>query len=163
MLRAWSGYEEGETPSGLIPADDTSRSLRVWTVGNKIHWFGKCYEGTVADSDPDSHSNFGYSGIDYGIVIRIPNPSTLSRHRMVILFGSQTFGIIGATDWLVGGGVEAVQDAGSSWLHRHFKGRSRNVAALLKCYVSNGVIESTTVVDFQTLDGDSELEPAQWG
>jgi hypothetical protein len=68
--------------------------LGLATEGNTICWFGDPHVGSVTDRDPDPDAD-GYNGVDYGVVLRVPSPLNPSR-RMVVVFGSQTFGVAAA-------------------------------------------------------------------
>lgn len=159
VLSYWGGYELREPPAGDVPAGDLSRSMRIWTDGNTIHWFGETHTGDVADTKPEVRGNVGFNGIDYGIALRLPSPSDPKNLRVVVLFGSQTFGIMAATDWLVrqGGSRDKSWDGSSST--RSLR-RSENLAVLLRSRVHNGVIERSELMDIRPLD--SHLIPARW-
>jgi hypothetical protein len=135
-----------------------TKRLRVWTEGNTINWFGDSFTGSVVDTEPQVRGNYGFNGDDYGVVLRLPNPASPEDLRAIVVFGSQTFGIIAATDWLVRRGSMSAVSALVPVSRLQM--RSSNMAALVRARVRNGVIERSELIDYRPLDRD--LAPAQW-
>jgi hypothetical protein len=124
-----------ERTSDLRPAASPARGLGVATQGNTIYWFGKRYEGTVGVSDDPVPGTTGYNGFDYGVVLRLPSYTQPSR-RMVVVFGSQTFGVDAASLWLV-----RLRSGAITRKDRAAMARSQNVAVLVKARVKDGALD----------------------
>jgi hypothetical protein len=121
------------------------------TEGNTIWWYGQPFQGTVSASRTDSLAFF--NGTDYGVIVRsFSHMSSGTRPtRTVLLFGSQTFGVVGATRYL----TEAMNLRKSTFgrerqLYKALK-RSRNIAVLVSAEVKAGRVLQGRLVDFRVL------------
>lgn len=86
-----------------------------------------------------------YSGTDYGFVLRLPSLAMSARSglRMVVLFGSQTFGVVGATSWLVDSPTVGLKPhAVNSFLRKNL-----NVICVVKVQIHHGMVRSCELVE----------------
>jgi hypothetical protein len=122
--------------------------LGVATQGNTIYWFGTPYRGDVGDLEVQQGGTSGYEGHDYGVVLRLPglHAEVDSPRRMVVVFGSQTFGVGAAAAWLVN-----VRSRRVSRSHRILLASHPNIAVLVKADVVDGVAGDPVLVDIVAL------------
>jgi hypothetical protein len=124
---------------------EVADGLGVATRVNTIFWFGDRYTGKVENVDsPGSTSK--YAGDDYGVVLRVPSP-TNAASRMVVIFGSQTFGVQAASSWLVNVPTHGRRD-------RSLMARHRNIAVLVKASVVDGVVGDAQLIEIVPLPDD---------
>lgn len=131
----WPGDSSlGEVTRGCL-APHVPR-VGVATQENRIWWYGTDFTGDVRSSSEDSPNISTYSGTDYGVVLRIPNPFAppASGLRAVVLFGSQTFGVIGATRAL----LQFVDGKNRRTKHGRALRDHQNLAMLVKVTVDHG-------------------------
>jgi hypothetical protein len=135
-------------PTAAAPAG----GLGVATQDNTIYWFGTAYKGDVGESDDPVPT--GYKGADYGVVLRLPSP-TNPDHRMVIVFGSQTFGVEAASSWLV-----KLRSRDGSRSVRSTMAKHRNVAVLVRAEINDGLLSDIQLRELVVLPND--LLPRHW-
>jgi len=143
----WPGDERLSEITHQCISLDTRVGVAI--ADNRIWWYGRSYIGNVSGDSVDSPHFSTYSGKDYGVILRIPNPfaSRNSNLRAVVLFGSQTFGVIGATRGLVQ--FSEVRNRRSDigkLMNRH-----ENVALLLAVDVDCGQISPPEILDHHVL------------
>jgi hypothetical protein len=131
--------------NGGAPEAPAAEGLGVATLGNAIYWFGDDYRGSVGVDDQPLPGASGYTGDDYGVVLRLPSPTNGDR-RMVVVFGSQTFGVDAAASWLAN--LRRRTTAGRV---RKIMSKNRNVAVLIKAPVKDGEIGDLELVDLVVL------------
>lgn len=137
----------------------SASSLSLTTEGNTIMWFGKGYCGSVGGSAEAGSGTFGYNGVDYGVVLRIPGRSDGS--RAVVFFGSQTFGVQAATQWLIEAGSGQRDAATKRFLSKH-----TNVAVLVRTEVTNGMLHEPELIQIIALPDElprASLVPDEGG
>jgi len=128
--------------------------LGVATQGNEIYWFGKTYAGHVTLDMDDATGQIAYHGYDFGVVCRLPSPTNKAR-RLVVVFGSQTFGVAAASSWLAN---LRRRQAGSEG--RREMANKRNVAVLVKADVAHGQLGEPSLVEVVALP--DRLEPRDY-
>ena len=128
--------------------------LGVATQGNDLYWFGTKYAGSVKVIANPTPGTSGYNGYDFGVVLRVPSP-TASGRRMVVVFGSQTFGVDAASAWLVN-----LRSRATSRKVRNLMARHRNVAALVRAEVREGGLAEPELQELVVLP--ARLEPRHW-
>ena len=131
--------------AALRVSDETASGLGVATCENTIHFFGRICDGSVRDHDHEDPDAKGFTGTDYGVVLRVPGLMD-PRHRMIVVFGSQTFGIQAAASWLVN-----VKSGPTLRKTRNLLKKHRNIAALVKADVRDGIVGSPQLLEFLTL------------
>jgi hypothetical protein len=124
---------------------DIAAGLGVATSDNTIFWFGEPYKGSVRDHDHEEPGAIGFTGLDYGVVLRLPSLMD-SQQRTIAIFGSQTFGIQAAASWLV-----TAQSRSTSRKDRRTMARHRNIAALVKARVNNGIVSRPELIEIVAL------------
>lgn len=137
-------------PSKARPAE----GLGVATQGNSIYWFGQKYEGSVRVATDPIPGTSGYNGFDYGVILRLPSPTNPTR-RTVVVFGSQTFGVVAASSWLVNLRSRAAGRKVRSVMAKH-----RNVAVLVKVDVTDGGLGDLELDEIVVLP--DQLSPRHW-
>ena len=137
-------------PSKARPAE----GLGVATQGNGIYWFGQKYEGSVRVATDPIPGTSGYNGFDYGVVLRLPSPTNPTR-RTVVVFGSQTFGVVAASSWLVN-----LRSRAAGRLVRKVMAKHPNVAVLVKVDVTDGGLGDLELSEIVVLP--DQLLPRHW-
>jgi hypothetical protein len=132
---------------------DVALGLGVATQDNTIYWFGEAFTGSVRDHDHEDPSAIGFTGTDYGVVLRLPSLMD-SQFRTIALFGSQTFGIQAAATWLV-----TVESRSTLRKNRRTMARHRNIAALVKARVNNGIVSRPELIEILALPDPLPVEP----
>lgn len=132
----------------------TEGGLGVATQGNAIFWFGERYAGHVTFETDDASGRSAYHGYDYGVILRLPSPTNRDR-RLVVVFGSQTFGVAAASWWLAD---LRRRQAGPKV--REIMAKKKNVAVLVKADVSDGQLSPPTIVEAVVLP--DQIEPRNW-
>jgi hypothetical protein len=132
-------------------ASGPARGLGVATQGNAIYWYGERYEGDVGVAEDSVPGTPAYNGHDYGVVLRLPSYTRPSR-RMVIVFGSQTFGVDAAALWL----VQQYSRKTTSGVHRSMA-RHPNTAVLVKAEVKDGALGQLELIQHVELPHDLKL------
>lgn len=122
-----------------------AEGLGVATQGNDVYWFGAKYAGNVTVADDPTPGTSGYNGFDYGVVLRLPSPTDPTR-RTVVVFGSQTFGVVAASSWLVNLRSGTAGRRARSTMAKH-----RNVAVLVKANVTDGSLGDVELVEIVML------------
>ncbi len=125
----------------LRPRGGVAPGLGLATQGNTIYWFGASYSGDVTIDEDPTPGTTGYNGFDFGVVLRLPSPTDANR-RTLVVFGSQTFGVVAASSWLVNLSRPTTPRSVRAQMAKH-----KNVAVLVKANVSDG-----------SLDGPPELQ-----
>jgi hypothetical protein len=133
---------------------DSAIGLGVATVGNAIYWFGDRYEGEVTYDTHPLTGTRSYKGNDYGVVLRLPSP-TSDRHRTVVVFGSQTFGVEAASRWLV-----HLRGPSAGRKVRRRLAKQKNIAVLVEVEVEHGRVGEPKAVDIVTLP--DRLDRRHW-
>lgn len=119
----------------LRPRSGPAPGLGLATQGNTIYWFGTSYDGNVTvDADP-TPGTLGYNGYDYGVVLRLPSPTDLNR-RTLVVFGSQTFGVVAASSWLVN-----LRSSATPRRMRNVMAKNKNVAVLVRANITDGSLD----------------------
>jgi hypothetical protein len=124
---------------------DVALGLGVGTLMNTIYWFGEAYHGSVRDHDHEEPGAIGFTGTDYGVVLRLPSLMD-SQHRTIVIFGAQTFGIQAAATWLVN-----AQSRSTPRKTRKTMAKHRNIAALVKARVNNGIVSRPELIEILAL------------
>lgn len=141
----------GDERLGRITHNCISTNTRVGVAieENKIWWYGNGYIGDVSSNSLENPHFSTYSGTDYGVILRIANPfaDSESNQRAVLLFGSQTFGVIGAARGLIqfSEAKSRRSDVGRL-MQRH-----ENMALLVSVDVDRGQISPPRILDHHVL------------
>lgn len=133
---------------------DGEGGLGVATQDNAIYWFGEKYAGHVTLATDDATGRDAYRGYDYGVVLRLPSPTNSDR-RLVVVFGSQTFGVAAASSWLAN---LRRRQAGPKV--RKLMAKKKNVAVLVEADVAHGQLADPKLVEIVVLP--DHLEPRNW-
>jgi hypothetical protein len=137
-----------ETAACRLDGDHASH-LGIATQGATLYWYGHPYEGSVTDKAADPsvpRSPVGPTGVDYGVVLRLPGHRDAHR-RLIVVFGSQTYGVTAASMWLVN--VRTLRAITPK--ARRMMGRHRNIAVLVRADVNDGVLSPPEMVDIVAL------------
>ena len=138
----------------LRPANGPATGLGVATLRNNLYWFGERYAGSVTFETDRSTGTRSYNGYDYGVVLRLPSPTSDSR-RTVVVFGSQTFGVDAASRWLVN-----LRSRSAGRYERTTMAKQKNIAVLVKADVKHGQLSKPRLVDAAPLP--DSLERRHW-
>jgi hypothetical protein len=95
-----------------------------------------------------------YNGYDYGVVLRLPSPTSADR-RTVVVFGSQTFGVDAAAQWLVN-----LRGRSASRGERTFMRKHKNVAVLVRVDVMHGQLSEPQLIEAVPLP--DRMERRHW-
>jgi hypothetical protein len=136
---------------------DGEGGLGVATQGNYLYWFGEKVAGHVTYNDDDASGRATYHGYDYGVVLRLPSP-TNPAHRLVVIFGSQTFGVAAAARWLAN--LRRRQAGPKEQKSRESMAKQKNIAVLIRAGVVHGQLSEPEVVE--TVPLPDHLVPRDW-
>ena len=144
LLAAKSGdgmecrYLSSESGQSLGPRAAVQRPFSFSVVDRTIELCGSSYTGDVQSPlNAESVSLPSYNGDDVGVFIRMPSLYSSSRQqqnrRTVCFFGSKTFGVHGAAQWLVSSGNKSRE------VERMLRSE-RDVVGVVQLKVRNGQV-----------------------
>jgi len=134
--------------------EEVAKGLGVATLRNNLYWFGDKYAGSVSFETDRSTGTRSYNGYDYGVVLRLPSPTSDDR-RTVVVFGSQTFGVDAASRWLVN-----LRSRSAGRNERNLMAQQKNIAVLVKADVKHGQLSKPRLIDAARLP--DSLERRHW-
>jgi hypothetical protein len=136
------------------PDEGAAKGLGLATLRNNLYWFGTKVAGEVRVKTDLSTGTRSYNGYDYGVVLRLPSPTSADR-RTVVVFGSQTFGVNAASQWLVNLRSRPAGRTERSTMTKH-----KNIAVLVRADVKHGQLSEPQVVE--TVRLPARLERRHW-
>jgi hypothetical protein len=138
----------------LRPDGKVVHGLGLATLRNNLYWFGTKVAGEVRVKSDISTGTRSYNGYDYGVVLRLPSPTSADR-RTVVVFGSQTFGVDAAAQWLVN-----LRGRSASRGERTFMRKHKNVAVLVRVDVMHGQLSEPQLIEAVPLP--DRMERRHW-